>query len=195
MAASQFIALLESRGLLDPEIIAELHRQVEQTKGRITPEAIAKLLVENGQLTRFQATKLVTELNESLGDSRPDPSLALRGGRPLETAPSEHDSVEDLLPDDFDDVVEVVEVVENGIDEVEIVDIAEPKSTPSAKGAAGFGSDAPLDDQPKRVIRDAKVKSRSSWESFRIIGYAFILLLLLILKVVIFMSESEVCSV
>ena len=183
MAASQFIALLESRGLLDPEIIAELHRQVEQTKGRITPEAIAKLLVENGQLTRFQATKLVTELNESLGDSRPDPSMALRGGRPLEPAPSEHDSVEDLLPDDFDDVVEVVEVVENGIDEVEIVDIAEPKSTPSAKRPAGFGPDAPIADQPKRVVRDTKVKSRSAWESFRIIGYAFILLLLLILLV------------
>ena len=48
MAASQFITLLESRGLLDPEIIVELNRQVEQSKGRVTPEAIAKLLVENG---------------------------------------------------------------------------------------------------------------------------------------------------
>ena len=99
MAASQFIALLENRGLLDPEIIVELHRQVEQSKGRVTPEAIAKLLVENGQLTRFQATKLVTELNESLGSVKPDPSLALRGGRPIEPEPTDlHDSVDDLLP-------------------------------------------------------------------------------------------------
>lgn len=183
MAASQFIALLESRGLLDPEIIAELHRQVEQTKGRITPEAIAKLLVENGQLTRFQATKLVTELNESLGGSRPDPSLALRGGRPLDAVQSENDSVEDLLPDDVVEIKEVVKVEDNGIDEVEIVDIAEPKPTRSSKMGSGFGTDSPLDNQPRRVVRDSKVKSRSAWESFRIIGYAFIVLLLLILLV------------
>ena len=125
MAASQFIALLESRGLLDPEIVVELHRQVEQSKVRVTPEAIAKLLVENGQLTRFQATKLVTELNESLGSNKPDPTLALRGGRPLETPPvDDHDSVEDLLPDDVvevDEDVETVEPIEDDVQEVVIV--------------------------------------------------------------------------
>jgi hypothetical protein len=82
MAASAFIRLLESRGLLDPEIISELDRQVETSKVRVTPEAIAKLLVENGQLTRFQATKLIAELNESVDRSGSDPTAALRGGRP-----------------------------------------------------------------------------------------------------------------
>jgi len=179
MAASQFIALLESRGLLDPEIIVELHRQVEQSKVRVTPEAIAKLLVENGQLTRFQATKLVTELNESLGSDRPDPSKALRGGRSLDPEPvNDHDSVEDLLPDEVvevEDSVESVEVIEDGVEAVEIVESSKPSRRRST------ASD--MDDGPIRVVRDTKVKKKSSWESFRIIGYGFLVLLLLILFV------------
>jgi len=177
MAASRFIALLESRGLLDPEIIVELHRQVEQSKVRVTPEAIAKLLVDNGQLTRFQATKLVTELNESLGSDKPDPSMALRGGRPLEPAPvSDHDSVDDLLPTDVvevEDKVEIVEVIEDDVEVVEVV--ANAKPTRSRRKATE------LDDLPGRVVRDIKVKKKSSWESFRIIGYGFLVLLLIII--------------
>ncbi len=176
MAASQFIALLESRGLLDPEIIVELYRQVEQSKVRVTPEAIAKLLVDNGQLTRFQATKLVTELNESLGSDRPDPSKALRGGRPLDPEPvNDHDSVDDLLPDEFveaEDSVESVEVIEDGVQEVEIVENVKP--------VRGRSAVAELDDGPIRIVRDTKVNKKSSWESFRILGYGFLVLLLLV---------------
>ena len=177
MAALQFIALLETRGLLDPEIIVELNRQVEQSKVRVTPEAIAKLLVENGQLTRFQATKLVTELNESLGSSRPDPSIALRGGRPLEAElVDDHDSVDDLLPNDVVEVEDVGETVEVIEDEV---DIAETVSKSKAARKTSMPTD--LDDLPKRVVRDVKVKKKSAWESFRIIGYGFLVLLLIIL--------------
>ena len=180
MAASQFIALLESRGLLDPEIIVELHRQVEQSKIRITPEAIARLLVDNGQLTRFQATKLVTELNESLGSDKPDPSLALRGGRPLEAdLVDDHDSVEDLLPDEavkvdspVNDEVEVVEVIDEGIEQVDVV--ASPKPSRKKKRQPDF------EDTPVRVVRDTKVKKKSAWESYRIIGYGFLVALLVI---------------
>ncbi len=177
MAASRFIALLESRGLLDPEIIVELNRQVEQSKVRVTPEAIAKLLVDNGQLTRFQATKLVTELNELLGSDKPDPSMALRGGRPLEPTPvSDHDSVDDLLPTDMVEVEDKVEIVDVIEDDVEVVEVAaKPKRTRSRP------MPTELDDLPSRVIRDIKVKKKSSWESFRIIGYGFLVLLLIII--------------
>ena len=177
MAASRFIALLESRGLLDPEIIVELNRQVEQSKVRVTPEAIAKLLVDNGQLTRFQATKLVTELNESLGSDKPDPSMALRGGRPLEPTPvKDHDSVDDLLPTDMVEVEDKVEIVEVIEDDVEIVEVAaKAKPTRSRRIATE------LDALPVRVVRDIKVKKKSSWESFRIIGYGFLVLLLIII--------------
>ena len=142
MAASQFIALLESRGLLDPEIIEELHRQVEQSKGRVTPEAIAKLLVENGQLTRFQATKLVTELNEATAGTRPDPSLALRGGRPIEPIPpDDHDSVEDLLPNDMVQVDEVaeVEVIDDPVEVIEVVDVGSKSKSRRHEAESGAG--------------------------------------------------------
>ncbi len=179
MAASQFIALLESRGLLDPEIIVELHRQVDQSKGRVTPEAIAKLLVENGQLTRFQATKLVTELNETLGSARPDPSMALRGGRPIEPELiDDHDSVEDLMPAEVVEVkrpVESVEVIEDEVDEVEAVVVATGSKPVRKKEKAIL-----LEDVPQRVVRDVKAKKKSSWESFRIMGYGFLVLLLII---------------
>ena len=176
MAASQFIALLESRGLLDPEIIVELNRQVEQSKGRVNPEAIAKLLVENGQLTRFQATKLVTELNETLGSARPDPSMALRGGRPIEPETvNDHDSVDDLLPIDVVEAKKPVEYVEVIEDEVEAVVVA-TGSKPVRKKIMAID----LEDVPRRVVRDTKVKKKSSWESFRIIGYGFLVLLLII---------------
>ncbi|HUP81866.1 MAG TPA: hypothetical protein VM260_25165, partial [Pirellula sp.] len=178
MAASQFISLLESRGLLDPEIIVELNRQVEQSKGRVTPEAIAKLLVENGQLTRFQATKLVTELNESLGSAKPDPSLASRGGRPTEPEPAEHDSVDDLLPMEVVEAKETVKPVEIVEDDVEVVAVAaETKSARKKSKSKALD----FEDVPHRVIRDVKVKKKSAWESFRIIGYGFLVLLLIII--------------
>ena len=179
MAASQFIALLESRGLLDPEIIIELYRQVEQSKVRVTPEAIAKLLVENGQLTRFQATKLVTELNESLGSAKPDPSAALRGGRPIEIAPvADHDSVDDLLPVEV--VEEKVSVESVEVVEVEVEFVHAPSSEPTVR-TRSRGTD--FDDIPRRMVRDTNVKKKSDWESFRIIGYGFLVLLLIIILI------------
>ena len=182
MAASQFIALLESRGLLDPEIIEELHRQVEQSKGRVTPEAIAKLLVENGQLTRFQATKLVTELNEATAGTRPDPSLALRGGRPIEPIPDDHDSVEDLLPNDIVQVDEVaeVEVIDEPVEVIEAVDVGSKSKSRRKRKVEAFSE---LEELPRRVVRDTNVKKKSAWESYRILGYGFIVALLLILLI------------
>src|SRR5256885_4915820 len=53
--------LAEQQGLLDGKAIAELRRQVAQSKFVITPEAIAKVLVDHGHLTPFQARKLVSQ--------------------------------------------------------------------------------------------------------------------------------------
>ena len=59
MLANELIDRLERLGLLDQEIIEALREQLEQGGTRVTPEAVAKLLVDNGQLTHFQATKLI----------------------------------------------------------------------------------------------------------------------------------------
>src|SRR5947207_15424751 len=61
--------LAEQQGLLDVKAIAELRRQVAESKFVITPEAIAKVLVDSGHLTAFQARKLVSQ---ALGNE-PDP--------------------------------------------------------------------------------------------------------------------------
>lgn len=62
--ARQFLDLLESQQLLAPDILGELRRQVDESKSRLTSDLIARLLVDNGHLTKFQATKLIAELKD-----------------------------------------------------------------------------------------------------------------------------------
>ncbi|HIF31310.1 MAG TPA: hypothetical protein EYQ75_06515, partial [Planctomycetaceae bacterium] len=61
MSARDFLNLLKERSLLDDAIIADLRRQLEESGKSVSAETIAKLLVENEHLTRFQATQLVGE--------------------------------------------------------------------------------------------------------------------------------------
>lgn len=69
-SARQFLDLLESQQLLAPDILGELRRQVDESKSRLTSEVLARLLVDNGHLTKFQATKLIAEL-KATGPSKP----------------------------------------------------------------------------------------------------------------------------
>ena len=62
MSARKFLDLLESQHLLDDAIISDLRRQVDESTRAVNAETIAKLLVDNGHLTKFQATKLVSDL-------------------------------------------------------------------------------------------------------------------------------------
>ncbi len=64
MLAEQFIDRLEQQGLLDAKVVKQLRRKLNKVKDRkkITAEQIARLLVDAGHLTQFQATKLVAEL-------------------------------------------------------------------------------------------------------------------------------------
>ena len=72
MLANELIDRLERLGLLDQEIIEALREQLVQGGTRVTPEAVAKLLVDNGHLTRFQATKLIGELRSGEYDTTDD---------------------------------------------------------------------------------------------------------------------------
>src|SRR3954452_18465490 len=58
---NKVLDLAEQQGLLDVNAIALLGRQVAESKFVITPEAIAKVLVDHGHLTPFQARKLVSQ--------------------------------------------------------------------------------------------------------------------------------------
>lgn len=194
MSASQFIIMLESKGLLDPEIILELNRQVEQSKVRVTPEAIARLLVENGQLTRFQATKLVTELNEKLGSAGSDPTSALRGGRPIQNGlpAKDGDSVDDLLPPDDPSSGDVVEVVEHVADEVvDVTEVIESSGNSNKSKKSKSGSVDPMQGVQVAKAPKSTKPQKSPWESFGIVGVGFILLLLLILFVPLYIWFSR----
>jgi TolA-binding protein len=52
----------EELGMLEPKVIDELRRQVNESKFHVSPEAIVKLLVDKKHLTQFQAKKLVGEV-------------------------------------------------------------------------------------------------------------------------------------
>lgn len=191
MSASQFIQMLENKGLLDPESILELQKMLEQSKVRVTPEALARILVENGQLTRFQATKLVTELK--------DQQEAQAAGKPVGAKTSKNDSVEDLLP--AEDVVEaeVVEVVDEVVEAqvAEVVEVVEEAESATGKSRKKKTSQAPsyVDDSLKDVaIAKAPVVTnkpeKSPWETFGIIGVGFIVLMLLVLFVPLYLWFS-----
>lgn len=63
MSAEKFIDRLEQKGLLDPKVVNELRLRIAKSGDKkITPEAVAKFLVDKGHLTAFQATKLVNEV-------------------------------------------------------------------------------------------------------------------------------------
>lgn len=59
MSAAKILELAEEQGLLEPQVIATLRKQV-QAKPNITAQLIAKTLTDKGLLTAFQAKKLLT---------------------------------------------------------------------------------------------------------------------------------------
>ncbi|MCI0361770.1 MAG: hypothetical protein L0211_25065, partial [Planctomycetaceae bacterium] len=68
MSASKVLDLAQRQGLLEPKVIDELRRQIAESKFVVTPEAIAKVLVDHGHLTAFQARKLVNSALEEVAD-------------------------------------------------------------------------------------------------------------------------------
>lgn len=198
--ASKFIDLLESQELLSPEVIEELRRQLRESGARLKPELIAKLLVDNGHLTKFQATKLVSSLSQEAEEPEPTP-------KPADTS-SNRASVNDELTfaDEADepvsrkaakqsrepaepvaqvfledeapliDQVEAVEVVadDGDADVIQAVEVVEPGAT-----------SGPLDAVEETIPSIAKpvrpkVAKSNPWDSFRILGVGLLLALVLI---------------
>lgn len=171
MLANELIDRLERRGLLDQEIIEALREQLDQGT-RVTPEAVAKLLVDNGQLTRFQATKLISEIRSGEYEEA-DGGVAVAGG------------VDDLAiaPDgNGDDVFADAEVVEaepfaEAVPVEPVALDAEPvEAVPVESVGDGGGS---TDSRPVRS-RPKPPEHKSVWDSFKIYGFAGIIVLLLL---------------
>ncbi len=183
MLAKDLINRLERLGLLDQEIVEALREQLAQSGARVTPEAVAKLLVDNGQLTRFQATKLIGELRSGeQGDAEEATVISDTSGDDL------------ALLDGDDSIVDAIEVVEG--DAIEVVEVHEvdssgsnvPTGTPSYVPMAGsvtnersmdeHDSMLPLRPRNVKTVKKPGDPSRSVWDSFKIYGIASIILVL-----------------
>lgn len=189
MLANELIDLLERRGLLDQEIIEALRDQLQQSGAKASPEAIAKLLVDNEHLTRFQASKLIGELRAGqYGESE-------QNGTPST------DEADLGLVDDFGDGNDAVDaevldtenaeaaVIDADVIDADVVD-AEVLDA-DVVDAEFIEGDNDLSAKPKRQSkrRTESTKTGKSvpvtqekniWDSFKIYGVAGIILLLLV---------------
>ena len=83
MSASRLLQLLEQSGMLEKSLIAELRKQVAESKYKVSAESVAKILVDKGHLTKFQATKLVGQATEE-----EEAAERVRGPRTRSTDPT-----------------------------------------------------------------------------------------------------------
>ena len=97
MSAAKFLQLLMTRGMLDDATVAKLQQQVSDRKRRVTAESIAKVLVEQGHLTKYQATKLVGEVTTGAETVADVPSPA--GQDSAAASPPESDAELGLAPE------------------------------------------------------------------------------------------------
>ena len=176
--AKQFIEQIAALQLLSPSILEELRRQVAESKSRLTPELIARLLVDNGHLTKFQATKLIADLKgeSEAGSSKPNSNQPELDFLPDESSPKPSPTAV-FVADDSSEVLEpeIVEVVD-----VEPVEVVEAKPRPKQAGGRSSrrpSSAAPAAARPRHTEATAKV---NPWDSFRILGIGMLLAVTLI---------------
>ncbi|TWU51007.1 outer membrane biogenesis protein BamB [Rubripirellula tenax] len=173
MLAKDLIDRLERLGLLDQEIIEALREQLEQGGTRVTPEAVAKLLVDNGQLTHFQASKLIGELRSGQYESD-------------EVAEVDLTAVDELgvVGEEFG---EVVEVADGGYFDAEpvAVEAVAVEAVPVGGGSGRLQTNGSADVEPTadrpRSSRRKPDPQKSVWDSFKIYGYLGIIALLLLM--------------
>ena len=162
MLANELIDRLERLGLLDQEIIEALREQLVQGGTRVTPEAVAKLLVDNGHLTRFQATKLIGELRSGENTSRiqTDRVSLLKKWLILKSLPDE----------DAEPVEAVVEEVaasyeaENSLYDADVEEVVAVEAVEvGALDEDPAGPETSVRPKPKHKKADSE---KSQWDSF-----------------------------
>lgn len=180
MLAREMIDRLERLGWLDQEIIEALRDQLEQGGARVTPEAVAKLLVDNGQLTRFQATKLIGELRsgdreeaERSLDEEPAADLTLVDESASEESAAAGSAAASARRAAASEPAEAVESV--AVQEPVAVEVATAGPARLDDPSVGFPG-----DRPPRRKRTSGEPEKSVWDSFKVYGYLGIIVLLLL---------------
>jgi outer membrane protein assembly factor BamB len=163
MLAKDLIDRLERLGLLDQEIIDALREQLQQSGARVTPEAVAKLLVDNGQLTTFQATKMIGELRESQYDE----PVAAEAVEDLGIAGEYADDGGVMAIEAVDADIVAVEAVPVEAVPVDAIPLGGRRSRPERPSrSTGTRSTGARPVRPRPVQEE-----KSGWDSFKIYGY------------------------
>jgi outer membrane protein assembly factor BamB len=151
MNAVEFLDKLEQQGLLDMQLVAKLRQEVAGARKTVSAQKIAKLLIDKGHLTAFQAKKLMDD-----GVKSP-----VKGGAPLAPRASQapaDDGGLDLLDDPADDDLglELVDdepaltpTDDDGLELLDVVEEPPPKAAPSSPSSRTSGK-APSSRKPER---------------------------------------------
>lgn len=188
MLVRELIDRLESSGMLDREIIDALRQQLEESGARVTPEAVVKLLVDNGHLTRFQATKLIGELRSGEStepsDASPSGDKPSRGSADSDLVFADEAAAAAAMADDANESAAILlddddDVIAEAVPDDELVAEAVPVEAEAVVAEAvaveDMASLAPHPVIPPR--RDADKKN--VWDSIWIYGVAGLIVFLL----------------
>lgn len=187
MLVRELIDRLEASGLLDQEILETLRMQLEESGARVTPEAVVKLLVDNGHLTRFQATKLIGDLR---ADDAPAAAEVVQGGGNSDAdllladddavAVDTGDGDAAIILDDDADVADAV-IVDDDEPIAEAVAVPLDAEPIEAQPVAARGSMADLAPHPVVPTGDRPGKPKKNvWDSVWIYGVAGIVVALML---------------
>jgi outer membrane protein assembly factor BamB len=144
--ATKVLDLAEQQGLLDGKAITELRRKVAESKFVVTPEAVAKVLVDHGHLTGFQARKLVAQALGAGADT-PRSMPGIKKVLPPKKLP---ETVEMALAEDD----EPPPPRKPGPSDDEIIDLeaVEPKPMPIKRGPAWKSEPAIPEPQEEEIV-------------------------------------------
>ncbi len=155
MTAVEFLDKLEQQGLLDEGLVSKLRNQVADARKPVSAQKMAKLLIDKGHLTAFQAKKLI----DSGAPARPTRPQKPAAPQPAAPEPIAADDGLELLDADDDDLgLELVddEAVEDD-GGLELLDTTPPQPTPTQSAPAKTAAKTPpressvltpLDDLP-----------------------------------------------
>ncbi len=108
ISAEEFIDILEQKDLLDPSLVRDLRRRVEQSMAPVSAALLAKRLVDKGHLSRKLAQRLLDraedEVIEAPLEQEPDerkPDVANLGLAPLEEDEVEEADLETTEEEDW----------------------------------------------------------------------------------------------
>jgi outer membrane protein assembly factor BamB len=94
-AADKLLDRLEQLGLLEDDVLADLRRKAEDAKSPLSPDTLAKQLVEKGLLTPFQSKKLLADIGAGAAEAKAAPAKPT-GAKPTAAPPPKPSFDDDL---------------------------------------------------------------------------------------------------